>query len=278
MSSFERLQQPVPVTLIERRQETPDTVTYAFAFPEEARGQFRFDPGQFTMLSLFGVGEAPISISGFDRERDAILHTIRHVGNVTHSISRLKEGDVVQLRGPYGTGWPLKEAEGRYLVFLTGGIGLAPLVPAIDYAWQNRGLYEGIEVLFGARTPKDRLFEPELAAWKQAGTRVQEAVDMVPEGQEWDRHVGFVIELIPDIQAHPDDVVVFMCGPEIMMKVAARLLKQWGLKSEQLHVSLERRMKCGMGTCGNCQIGPFFVCKDGPVFNLRSLEVVPAFK
>jgi len=264
---------PVPAKLVAARTETYDTTTYSFELPERARS-FEFDPGQFNMLSLVGAGEAPISISGYDPENGIIHHTIRHVGNVTNSISRLAEGDEVHLRGPYGRGWPLDSIEGKHLVVLAGGIGLPPLVPALQYALEHRDSYVGIDLLFGARSVRDRLFHAELKEWERDDRMVvHQAVDAVKEGDEWDRHVGFVTELIPEIKAPKSEVHVLMCGPEIMMKVAAGIFEEWGLKPAQMSVSLERRMKCGLGTCGHCQIGPFFVCKDGPVFN-RPLKPV----
>jgi NAD(P)H-flavin reductase len=271
MTSRNQLQ-PCPVTLVNKRKENYETTTYSFQLPDS---DFEYTPGQFNMLSLLGAGEAPISISGYDPEQGIIDHTIRHVGNVTFSLSRLEEGDTVQLRGPYGKGWPVKQAEGHYVVFLTGGIGLAPLIPAIEHVWRDRRAYKGVELLFGARSVNDRMFHAELDEWDDDGMIVRHAVDALQEGDEWSHHVGFVTDLIPEIKGQQEDIVVFMCGPEIMMKVAAGILKDWGLTSKQIFVSLERRMKCGVGTCGHCQLGPYFVCKDGPVFNLNALEPLP---
>ncbi|SMB98875.1 NAD(P)H-flavin reductase [Thermanaeromonas toyohensis ToBE] len=257
-------------------RETHDTTTYTFSFiDEEVRRDFRFRPGQFNMLTIFGIGEAPISISSSPVQTETFQHTIRHVGNVTNALARMKPGDVVGIRGPYGTGWPLDVLPIKNLLIVAGGIGLAPLRPVIREVVHRRKEFGQVEILYGARTPADLLYTPEYQLWRQSDIILRLTVDMVPPGTEWKDEVGVVTKLFDKMSSRPEETTVFTCGPEIMMAFVVKGLLARGFRPEQIYVSLERRMNCGVKKCGKCQIGPKFVCRDGPVFAYAELLSLP---
>lgn len=245
-------------------KETHDTFTL------ELRGQdgyrpFTFEPGQFNMLYVYGVGEIPISISGDPARPPQIVHTTRAVGTVTNAMSRLRVGDSLGLRGPFGTAWPVKEAKGQDVVLIAGGIGLAPLRPALYHILSHRDQYGKIVLLYGTRSPDDILFRRELESWRaRFDLEVYVTVDYAGGG--WHGNVGVVTKLIPGAPFDPSHTVAMICGPEVMMRFSALELQKRGLGTEQIYVSLERNMKCAVGLCGHCQFGPFFICRDGAVF------------
>lgn len=245
-------------------KETHDTFTL------ELRGQdgyrpFTFEPGQFNMLYVYGVGEIPISISGDPARPQQIVHTTRAVGTVTNVMSRLRVGDSLGLRGPFGTAWPVKEAKGQDVVLIAGGIGLAPLRPALYHILSHRDQYGKIVLLYGTRSPDDILFRRELESWRaRFDLEVYVTVDYAGGG--WHGNVGVVTKLIPGAPFDPSHTVAMICGPEVMMRFSALELQKRGLGTEQIYVSLERNMKCAVGLCGHCQFGPFFICRDGAVF------------
>ncbi|HKB93287.1 MAG TPA: FAD/NAD(P)-binding protein [Gaiellaceae bacterium] len=226
-------------------------------------------PGQFTMLYVFGVGEVPISTSGdLEREGDALVHTIRAVGAVTNALCASDPGDVVGVRGPFGNTWPIAEAHGRDLVVVGGGVGLPPLRPIVYDALRHRDEFERIVVLYGGRSPDDLLFTKELAAW---GKQVDVDVTVDAAGKEWDGKVGVVTKLIPPAPFDPETAVCYVVGPEIMMRFTARALIDRGVAPERVWVSMERTMRCGVGLCGHCQLGPTLICRDGPVYRWDEL-------
>lgn len=242
--------------------ETPDTYTFKLDL-EDGRGPKDFRPGQFNMLYVYGVGEVPISIASHAGER-SVTHTIRSVGTVTSLISRLKVGDAVGLRGPYGTSWPVEAARGRELIIAAGGLGLAPLRPVILEALSTAKAFKGVKVLYGARTPKDLLYRQEYGGWShREGVELLLTVDRAEEG--WGGNVGVVTTLFKEIEVLAEEAIAFVCGPEIMMKFTVQELLKRRVPQDNVVVSLERHMSCGVGTCGHCQLGPIFVCKDGPV-------------
>jgi len=251
---------PRPFRVIDHHQETSDTTTVIL---EPANGLgLDFAPGQFTMFYVFGIGEVPISIAG--GHGATLIHTVRAVGAVTAAICALGVGDVVGIRGPYGTPWPLEQAEGRDLVIAAGGIGLAPLRAAFQYALENREHFGHVSLIYGTRSPAELLYEEELREWRSRfEVEVEVTVDRTAEG--WHGDVGLVTNLLPRIVYDPDNTMALVCGPEIMMKVVARELGSRGVRPEDVYVSLERNMKCAIGFCGHCQYGPDFVCTDGPV-------------
>lgn len=257
-SAEEMLPRPFQVT--DTRRETPDTMTLALE-PTDGAG-IEFAPGQFTMVYVFGVGEVPLSISGGRGGR--LVHTVRAVGAVTRALCALEPGDAVGIRGPYGTSWPVVEAEGRDLVIAAGGIGLAPLRSTVQYALNNRDHFGYVSLIYGTRSPGELLYEDELRDWRSRfEIEVEVTVDRAADG--WYGDVGLVTNLLPRIVYDPEKTTALVCGPEIMMKVVARELGSRGVPLEDVYVSLERNMKCAIGFCGHCQYGPDFVCKDGPV-------------
>jgi NAD(P)H-flavin reductase len=258
---------PIPCHVRRVERETGDTVT--FELVREGNGAaVSFAAGQFNMLYAFGVGEVPISISGDPTDpAGRWVHTIRDVGPVTHALSVVRKDDVVGLRGPYGSAWPVREAEGSDLVLMAGGIGLAPLRPALYAALARRERYGRIVVLYGARSPGDLLYVAELRAWRQRfDLEVEVTVDHAIG--DWRGHVGVVTELLEYAPFDPGETTAVLCGPEVMMRFSAMELENRGVAPDRVHLSMERNMKCAVGFCGHCQFGADFICKDGPVFRL----------
>jgi len=238
---------------------------YTLSLKPEEGDPLLFAPGQFTMLYAFGRGEVPISISGDPSEPGTLIHTIREVGPVTQALREVKKGGLIGVRGPYGTAWPVKEAEGSDVVFVAGGIGLAPLRPALYHVLHRRSRYGKVALLYGARTPNDILYREELEKWR-ARFDMQVEVTVDRSQAMWRGHVGVVTRLVSRATFDPVSTVAMVCGPEVMMRFAVSELTSRGVAQEQIHVSLERNMKCAVGFCGHCQLGPAFICKDGPVF------------
>ena len=261
---------PSPFVVRSVVKETYDTFT--LAVEPEVSGGTRFSPGQFSMLWVFGVGELPISISGNPKEEEHLVYTIRSVGQATHALVSQQVGNMIGVRGPYGTAWPVEAARGRDLIIVAGGIGLAPLRPVIYEVLNHREDYGRLVLLYGARSPRDLLYRKELASWaKQRDTQVVVTVDY--GGLSWRGHVGVVTTLFKFARLQPSQSVAMLCGPEIMMRFVLRDLDGLGLGRENVYLSMERNMKCGIGWCGHCQYGPHFICKDGPVF--RSDRIRP---
>ena len=243
--------------------ETPDTLSFSFEL-SDGRGPADFQPGQFNMLYVYGVGEVPISIAS-SRSEKTVKHTIRSVGAVTMLISRLKMGDVLGLRGPFGSSWPVERSHGKELLIIAGGLGLAPLRPVILDALASAHSFKGVKILYGARTPKDLLYKYEHASWsKREGGQFLTTVDRAEEG--WSKSVGVVTTLFKEVDVLAEEAMAFVCGPEVMMKFTVQELLRRRVPQDNIFVSLERHMSCGVGTCGHCQMGPVFICKDGPVF------------
>jgi NAD(P)H-flavin reductase len=217
------------------------------------------------MLWVFGVGELPISISGDPVESDRLVYTVRSVGQATNALVSCVAGDSVGVRGPFGRGWPIQAARGRDVIVVAGGIGLAPLRPVIYDVLRNRDAYGRLVLLYGARSPRDVLYRRELAAWsRRRDSQVLTTVDY--GGLSWRGHVGVVTTLLKYARLQPGRSLAMICGPEIMMRFVARELEMQGLNRNDIYVSMERNMKCAVGFCGHCQYGPYFICKDGPVF------------
>lgn len=246
------------------RRETNDTFTLEMQ-AANGEGSPAFAAGQFNMLYAFGIGEIPISISGDPNKPEKLIHTVRAVGAVSNAIPKIKRGQVLGVRGPYGTHWPVQEAVGRDVLIVTGGIGLAPLRPAIYQLIASREKYGKIILLYGARTPEEMLYVQELKDWRtKFGLDVHTTVDRATG--DWRGNVGVVTTLIPKATFEPSSTFAFVCGPEIMMRFTLLELKRRNITSNNVFVSMERNMKCGIGFCGHCQFGAAFVCKDGPVF------------
>ncbi len=255
---------PALFRVVRNRPETHDTFTLTLE-PEAGGGTYAFQAGQFNMLYAPGAGEAAISMSGCAGTVTEVVHTIRAVGRVTKTLQRLKRGDALGLRGPFGAPWPVALAEGGDVVLIAGGIGLAPLRPALCHILDHRERFGRVSLLFGARSPRDILFAREIETWRgRFDVDVEVTVDRAGPG--WHGLVGVVTTLIPRVQFDPASTAAFVCGPEIMMHFAVRDLERRGVPHPRVWISMERSMKCGVGFCGHCQFGPFFVCKDGPVF------------
>lgn len=250
---------------VERRQrETRDTVTLTLS-PLEGERERPFAPGQFNMLTAFGLGEVPISISGDPSCPGLVVHTIRAVGAVTRRLCGLNRGEVLGVRGPLGTSWPVKEAEERDLVVVAGGLGLAPLRPAIYHILAHRAAYGNVELIYGTRSPQDILYFRELQAWRgRFDLRVHVTVDTAPA--DWRGNVGVVTQLIARARFDAPHTVALVCGPGVMMRFTVQELVARGVSLDNIYVSLERNMQCGLGLCGHCQLGPVLICRDGPVF------------
>ncbi len=230
-----------------------------------------FLPGQFNMLYAFGIGEVPISISGDPSHSDQWVHTIRAVGSVTHEMQQLQAGATIGVRGPFGTHWPVEKAEGMDIVLMIGGLGLAPVRPVIYYILAHRKKFGKVNILYGTRTPQDIFFRDELAAWQaRKDLDVHVTVDMGLDG--WSGEVGLVTDLLASAQCEPLDTVAMVCGPEIMMHFSVLALEKRGISPSSIWLSMERSMKCATGWCGQCQLGPHFICKDGPVFSYPELH------
>jgi len=243
------------------QRELSDTVTLELAPQLGMRPDFA--PGQFNMIYVFGVGEVAVSMSG-DPAQAMFVHTVRDVGAVSSAVVRLESGQTVGLRGPYGTAWPVEQAAGSDVVIVAGGLGLAPLRPAIYSVLANRHKYGRVAILFGSRSPADILFRHELEQWRQR-LDVQIEVTVDHADADWRGNVGVVPSLLSRTAFDPTDTLAIVCGPEVMMRYSAVALQGAGVPAERIFLSMERNMKCAIGLCGHCQFGPTFVCKDGAV-------------
>lgn len=261
---------PLLVRISEVVRETHDTCTLTTVAANGERLP-SFLPGQFSMVSEFGTGEIPISISGDAEMPDQLVYTIRSVGKVSDALIRHKPGDYIGLRGSFGTAWPVKAARGQDLLLVAGGIGLAPLRPVISHIARHRNDYGRFLLLYGARTPKDLLFRKQLRAWgKLHDAQVHITVDGADS--KWRGHVGVVTRLFDFAALRPERTIAMTCGPEIMMHFAIRALRARNVVNDRIFLSMERNMKCAVGFCGHCQMGPLFICKDGPVFAYSQVD------
>ena len=237
-------------------------------------GPFDFIPGQFVEVSVFGIGEAPISVSSSPTQGKGFELVVRKVGNVTGALHRLQAGSTIGIRGPFGKNFPIEESKGRDLLFVAGGIGLVPTRSFINYVLDNRKDYGRVIILFGSRSPVERLFTDELASWgKRSDVEYLETVDRGDES--WKGNVGVITTLFPKIDINPAKTTCIIVGPPIMYRFAIVEAKKKNIKEEDIIVSLERRMKCGVGKCGHCQINNLYCCLDGPVFKLSDIQPLP---
>jgi NAD(P)H-flavin reductase len=248
------------------------TFYWHFEDPDEQRKFRQFRPGQFAQVSLFGVGEFPLSLPPSPTEAETFF-TARQVGSCTAALHGLRPGDTFAVRGPYGNGFPMESYYGKDLVFVAGGIGLIPLRSCIIYALAHRQRYGRIQVFLGARTPRDLLYREDLRRWEQsAGLECRLTVDRATEG--WTGNVGVVGSLFekPGVNLSPDHTVAFVCGPPVMFRFVIKDLLALGLPETAIVSTLERYMKCGVGKCGHCCIGVAYVCVDGPVFTYDQIK------
>jgi NAD(P)H-flavin reductase len=258
-----------------RRRDGPQIWTLDLETDEAESDAFA--PGQFNMLTAFGIGEVPISVSGDPASPDNLLHTIRAVGPVSTALAHLKPGDALGLRGPFGAGWPMAEAAGRDVLVIAGGVGLAPLRPVLYRLLAERARYGNVVLLYGTRSPNDILFRRELESWRRRlDIDIEVTVDHATS--EWHGHIGVVTTLIPHAAFDPPATIALVCGPEIMMRFAIAALGDAGLADEAIYLSMERNMKCAVGFCGHCQFGPTFICRDGPVFRYDQVRGILGMK
>jgi NAD(P)H-flavin reductase len=256
---------PAVVRVLDYRQETHDTFTLTLEPPSASGTPYAFLPGQFNMLYGFGLGEVPISMSGDPAEAGSVVHTIRAVGSVTRGLAKLRPGSLIGTRGPFGSSWPLEAARGGDVVLVSGGIGLAPLRPVLYHFLRHRHEYGRVVLLYGTRTPSDLLYREELQAWQSRGDfHVLLTVDRADPS--WRESIGLVTALFARAEFEPQRTIGMMCGPEVMTRFTLAEFEKRGVPSDRLYVSLERNMQCAVGFCGHCQLGPHFVCMNGPVF------------
>lgn len=260
---------PEPFEVLSRRQDTADTWT--LELQRSSGDPLQFAPGQFTMLSAGGAGEVPISISGDPDRPDLLVHTVRAVGLATEAICGAEPGRVLSARGPYGAPWPVDQvADEADVVMAAGGIGLAPLRPAILWLLARRERYGRLVLLYGGRSPDQLLYEDELGSWAERGMEILVTVDSA--GPEWLGSVGVVTRLVGRAGLAGADTVAMACGPEVMMRFTVAALRDAGVDADRVFVSMERNMQCGIGHCGHCQLGPTLVCRDGPVYRWADVE------
>ena len=260
---------PRPFRVKKIKHETHDVFTLELS-PEEGN-PLLFRPGQFNMVYVHGAGEVPVSISGDPAEPGTLIHTVRAVGAVTMGMKSIRQGDVLGVRGPYGTPWPIDEAVGSDFIIVAGGIGIAPLRPVIYEALRRRQQFGKLVLLYGTREPDDIVFAKTLEEWRSRfDFHVFVTVDRALGG--WKGHVGVVTGLLPKASFEPANTIAMVCGPEVMMRFTALELLKLGVDPKQIYLSMERNMKCGIGLCGHCQFGPYFVCREGPIFPYPRLK------
>lgn len=279
---------PVFLPVASRDVESHDVVTLTFGLPDDIDDKVRSpsqgetiddfsplshqtQPGQFNMMYVFGVGEVPVSISGDTSSTDTLVHTVRGVGPVSDALLQVRPGEHIGLRGPYGRGWPVLAAEGKDVLLVAGGIGLAPLRPVIYHLLRHRSHYGQVAILYGARSPEEFIFARQLEQWR-AQPDIQVLVTVDCADALWNGNVGVVTDLIDSVQFDPDECLAMVCGPDIMFRFTAQALQDRGVAVEQIYFSMERNMKCAIGSCGHCQFGPHFICKDGPVFSMAEID------
>jgi sulfhydrogenase subunit gamma (sulfur reductase) len=257
---------PEPARIVAKSTYGPDIHSFRLRLVDPiARARYAFMPGQFNMVYVPGVGEVAISIAS-DPDDDDLEHIIRIVGRTTQVIERLGIGDVLGIRGPYGNGWPLHEVHGSDILVVTGGLGCAPVAGAIEYIFRRRPDYGSITVLHGVKKAMDLVHRQRFEAWRQQpDTRILLTTDQ-PD-RHWRDRTGVVTELFTELSFDAERTRVLMCGPEVMMRYAIGFLRSRAIPDERVFVSLERNMRCAVGLCGRCQLGPEFLCKDGPIFS-----------
>ncbi len=257
------------------RRETPDIKTFqAVILDEEAQRNFDYKPGQFQMVSVFGVGEAPFCFSSSPTRRQFIEFSVKKMGVVTTALHNLEEGALIGIRGPFGNYFPYEEMEGKNIIFIGGGIGLAPLRSLIQFCLDNRRKYGDITIIYGARSSDDLCFKEELEEWRGA-EEVQVFLTIDRQDGKWEGHIGFVPPYVIELSPSPENTYAITCGPPIMIKFTIENLLKLGFPPERIITTLEMRMKCGIGKCGRCNVGSKYVCLDGPVFSYAQLEELP---
>lgn len=262
---------PRPATIKNIKKFTKEETLFEIALDDNS--ELGHNPGQFVEVSIMGIGEAPISVSSSPTQKETFELCVRAAGNVTNGMHRLEVGDKVGIRGPLGKGFDTEFLKGKDILFICGGLGIVPLRSLINYVLENRNDYGKVAILYGCGAPNELLFTNEIAAWnKRSDIEHYLTVDNVPEGEYWDCDTGVITTLIPKVDFNPDTTYAVVCGPPIMYRFVILSLKDRGMPEDHIIVSLERRMKCGVGKCGHCQINGIYVCQDGPVFNYSEIR------
>jgi sulfhydrogenase subunit gamma (sulfur reductase) len=269
---MENIYLPNLAEITDIRQETPDVKTFKLRFKNEATGaSFDYKPGQFVEFSVFGEGEAPFCLANSPTRKPGIECSVKRMGKVTQALHELNIGDTIGIRGPYGNGFPLAELKNKNLLFVAGGIGLAPLRSLINYCLDNRDDFKAMTIVNGARTSKDLVYKAEYEAWKGAkDTQLHLTVDCNEDN--WTCMVGVVPKILEQLKPACQDSVAIVCGPPIMIKYTLPVLLKLGFCPESILTTLEMKMKCGLGKCGRCNMGNLYICKDGPVFSYAQLK------
>jgi sulfhydrogenase subunit gamma (sulfur reductase) len=267
---------PEMATIVEVIDETPNIKTFRIVLDDEEKmQQFTFRPGQVGQLSVFGVGESTFVINSSPTRKDYLQFSVMRVGEVTTRLHGLRAGDKVGVRAPLGNGFPVEDLQGKHIVFIGGGIGMAPLRTLFYYMLDNRSDFGDITLLYGARTPVDMTYKAELPEWLgRSDVRTVLTVDAEYPG--WEHRVGLIPNVLLELAPSPENTVAITCGPPIMIKFTLQALKKLGFGDEQIITTLEKRMKCGVGLCGRCNIGTKYVCVDGPVFTYAQLKELPS--
>lgn len=275
---MKHIYQPALMSIEKIKEETPDVKTFKMVFLDPIlKHTFQFRAGQFCEISVFGEGEATFCIASSPSWQGFIECSIKKAGKVTQAIHQLDEGDIVGFRGPYGNSFPIEKMQKKDIIFIAGGIGLAPLRSLIWQCLFSRSDFGRITILYGARSVADLVYKDELLTWESRDDiEFVKTVDPGGETQDWDGRVGFVPMVMRDIKLKPENTYAIVCGPPIMIKFCVQGLDAMGFSAEKIITTLEMKMKCGLGKCGRCNIGHTYVCKDGPVFSFAEIMALPA--
>ena len=267
---------PELATVVEVIEETPNIKSFRLVLNDDAKMKsFSFQPGQVGQLSLFGAGESTFVINSPPTRMDYLQFSVMPVGEVTTRLHQLRPGDQVGVRAPLGKPFPVGDMKGKNILFIGGGIGMAPLRTLFTYMLDNRDDFKNITLLYGARTPNDLTYQAELPDWL-GREDVNTVLCIDNEYPGWEHKVGLIPNILLEMNPSPENTVAITCGPPIMIKFTLQALKKLGFEDEQIITTLEKRMKCGVGICGRCNIGTKYVCQDGPVFTYAQLKELPS--
>ena len=266
---------PEIATVVQIIQETPNIKTFRMRFDDpEVMANLSFMPGQVGQLGVFGIGESTFAITSRTSEKEFIQFSVMRAGEVTRALHNLSEGDKVGIRAPMGCGFPVEQWKGKKILFVMGGIGSAALKATIEYTLEHRADYAGVSILYGATAPQNFTYQEDIKVWEQRpDVELTQTIDRECDG--WQCDVGLVPAILEKMNPDPADTIAITCGPPIMIKFALMSFRKLGFTDEQTYTTLEKRMKCGIGICGRCNVGPKYVCVDGPVFSLAELGELP---
>ncbi|MHC1738028.1 MAG: FAD/NAD(P)-binding protein [Ignavibacteriaceae bacterium] len=274
---MDNIYKPFNVRIVDIIEETPDTRTFKLEIIDKLlKDNFTFKAGQFAEYSVYGEGECTFCIASSPTRPDYLECSFKEAGKVTTAMRKLNVGDTMGLRGPYGNYFPLEEMEGKNVLFIAGGIGLAPVRCVIWNVLDLKAKFKDITIIYGARSVADLVYKNELESWKQMeGVKTVVTVDPGGETSDWKGEIGFVPAIVEKIAPSGDNTVAIICGPPIMIKYTFPVLEKLGFTEDNMITTLENRMKCGLGKCGRCNVGNVYVCKDGPVFTYKQIKLLP---